>query len=39
MVVSKRGGCAGCAVGGDGVPNVILLAALGVLAALARRRR
>jgi len=37
-VSSKRGGCAGCATSGDGgVPDATVLAALGVLVAVARR--
>jgi hypothetical protein len=38
VAVGKRGGCAGCVVGGDGVPDGSALAALGALAVLARRR-
>ncbi len=39
-VSGRRGGCAGCVVGGDGgVPAEALLAGVGLLAALARRRR
>jgi MYXO-CTERM domain-containing protein len=40
QTVSKRGGCAGCVVGGeDGAVGAGALAAIGLLIAIARRRR